>query len=330
MNKPAFIITIDTEGDNLWSRPNEITTYNSKYLFRFQKLCESFFFKTTYLCNYEMACCKDFISLAKNIISTKSGELGMHLHAWSTPPFYGKIDTKKNSLPYLTEYPESCMHEKISFLTKTIEDTFQIRPVSHRAGRWAFNGTYARMLSSHEYKTDCSVTPKMSWVSIKGYKTGGTDYSKFPNISYFISSEDIAQKGNSSLLEVPMTIFCEDEVQFKKYNELEKQSDSYALKNIFRKRNDKKHRPLWLRPNGINLGEMKAIIDHIIEKKYDYAMFMLHSSELMPGGSPNFKNEESIENLYRDIEQLFRYSAENFSGSTLNEFHDRFIQGCSM
>lgn len=38
--KPAFLITIDTEGDNIWARRLPITTRNAEYLPRFQKLCE--------------------------------------------------------------------------------------------------------------------------------------------------------------------------------------------------------------------------------------------------------------------------------------------------
>jgi hypothetical protein len=330
MNKPEFIITIDAEGDNLWSRPDIITTHNSKYLSRFQQLCESFDFKTTYLCDYEMACCPDFISLGKKILNNGTAEIGMHLHAWNNPPFYEKIDSVHNCLSYLTEYPETLIHEKISFLTKIIEDTFQIKPLSHRAGRWAFNNIYAKAISSCGYQTDCSVTPKVSWASMKGYASGGEDYRKFPQTPYFINFDNIAKKGASSLLEVPMAIFTEAEIAGANNSEQDKRSTNFTVKNIFGKRIKKKHRPLWLRPNGSNLYEMKAIIDHIIEKKYDHAMFMLHSSELMPGGSPNFTNEESIENLYRDMEQLFRYTANFFSGSTLNEYHDKFIQGRSM
>ena len=58
--KPFFLITIDVEGDNLWSRPKKITTNNSNYLPRFQKLCKDYGFKPTYLVNYEMACCPSF------------------------------------------------------------------------------------------------------------------------------------------------------------------------------------------------------------------------------------------------------------------------------
>ena len=45
--RPFFLITIDTEGDDLWSHPRNITTKNARYLPRFQKLCESYGFNTT-------------------------------------------------------------------------------------------------------------------------------------------------------------------------------------------------------------------------------------------------------------------------------------------
>src|SRR5207237_8194683 len=54
-NEVAFIITIDTEGDDLGSSPREITTRNAKYLPRFQALCTRFKFRPVYLTDYEMA-----------------------------------------------------------------------------------------------------------------------------------------------------------------------------------------------------------------------------------------------------------------------------------
>lgn len=50
-----FIITVDTEGDNLWNwkEGKEITTQNAKAIPKFQELCERFKFKPVYLINYE-------------------------------------------------------------------------------------------------------------------------------------------------------------------------------------------------------------------------------------------------------------------------------------
>jgi hypothetical protein len=40
----------------------------------------------------------------------------------------------------------------------------------------------------------------------------------------------------------------------------------------------------------------------------------------MPGGSPTFPTEKSIEKLYDHLEQLFAEAAQNFDGATLTEF----------
>jgi hypothetical protein len=64
------------------------------------------------------------------------------------------------------------------------------------------------------------------------------------------------------------------------------------------------------------------VIDRVVTEKRQYAEFILHSSELMPGGSPTFRDEASIENLFADLEQLFEHTRGRFHGATLAEFHD--------
>ena len=41
--------------------------------------------------------------------------------------------------------------------------------------------------------------------------------------------------------------------------------------------------------------------------KLPYIMFMIHSSELMPGGSPYFKTEKAIRDLNNALEEMFGY-----------------------
>ena len=48
-----------------------------------------------------------------------------------------------------------------------------------------------------------------------------------------------------------------------------------------------------------------------------------YADELMPGGSPTFKNEQSIEKLYKDLEALFAYASVKYEGSTLKEYFVR-------
>jgi hypothetical protein len=52
--------------------------------------------------------------------------------------------------------------------------------------------------------------------------------------------------------------------------------------------------------------------------------FALHSSELMPGGSPTFRNASDIERLYAHLEILFEELSTWCRGMTLKEFHAWF------
>jgi len=83
---PSFLITIDTEGDNLWAKTRSISTRNSQSLYRFQALCERYQFQPTYLTNYEMAICPVFQEFGRDILKRQVGEIGMHLHAWRVLP----------------------------------------------------------------------------------------------------------------------------------------------------------------------------------------------------------------------------------------------------
>jgi hypothetical protein len=49
---------------------------------------------------------------------------------------------------------------------------------------------------------------------------------------------------------------------------------------------------------------------------------MLHSSELMPGGSPTFSTEREIDLLYAHLDELFAESSRFFAGATLAGFRD--------
>lgn len=139
MSHPAFIITIDTEGDNLWQNHDRITTENARYLPRFQQLCEKYGFKPVYLTNYEMASDPVYVEFAQDVIARGCGEVGMHLHAWNSPPEIPLTDNDWANKPYLIEYPAEVIQQKVDYMTHLLEDTFQTKMVSHRAGRWAMN-----------------------------------------------------------------------------------------------------------------------------------------------------------------------------------------------
>ena len=309
MNK-FFIITVDTEGDNLWHRATtpyglrEITTLNANYITRFQKICQKYNFTPTYLVDYEMACSETFVELSREWLLDNVCEIGMHMHSWNTPPIVSLPFSYKGHNPYAGEYSHKYMYEKINYLTEFIYNTFGVVPKSHRGGRWYIDSWYIKQLIKLGYVIDCSITPGINWGSCIGNSEGGPDYSKYPMKSFYMDKE-------KNFLQVPPTII-KDSLK-KRCNELIKRP--YDFRKIINKR-------LWLRPNGKNVDDMLNIIKAIKKKPIDYLEFMIHSSELMPGGSPTFIDDKDIEKLYIDLETIFSVISEDFKGVTLFEYYN--------
>lgn len=293
-----FIITVDTEGDYIWHTINrsygerKITVENAKYIERFQNICNKYDLKPTYLVNFEMAFAAPFVDQAKDWAKRGECEIGMHLHSWNTPPEYPFPYHRKSHNPYAGDYPAPVMMEKMKYMTDIIERQFHVRPISHRGGRWYFDGNVLKALSSLGYIVDCSVTPGVSWADCIGYRIYGSDHRKYPNKIFWIKHElDI-------ILEIPPTII-------KKQCRLEKILPFGSEK------------VLWLRPNALNLNDMLYIVE---KNENDYLEFMIHSSELMPDGSPTFRNTAAIEKLYSDMEILFSKISVEYKGISLGDF----------
>ena len=319
-HRPSFLITIDTEGDDQWSRRGEVTTENARFLPRFQELCERYGLKPTYLTNYEMAKSPAFQPFGREVLRRGTAEIGMHLHAWNSPPHKPLTTDDRRHAPYLIEHPEAVMREKVGYLTALLEDTFAVKMTGHRAGRWSFNETYARVLLENGYETDCSVTPHISWENDLGDPNGagGTDYTAFPERPYRVDLGNISREGDGPLLEVPMTIVAGAPWR----RTVGGMFPAASLPGRVAGRLDPQVR--WLRPTGRNRKAMRKIVEQAVAERREHVEFMLHSSELMPGGSPGFPRARDIEVLYSDLDALFQSAGSLCRGTTLSEFQRQF------
>jgi hypothetical protein len=319
-----FLITIDAELDDGWSAPASPTTNNAVYLPRFQELCERYGLKPTYLTNYEMAVDPRYVEFGRDVLARDVGEIGMHLHAWNSPPTDHQLTPRDHAyVPYLMEYPTPVMRDKVAFLTDLLAETFGSQPRSHRAGRWAMDVRYFKLLAEFGYRTDCSVTPFQTWASYSGTPSGprGTDYRLFPSVPYRLDPEQPSLPNpDGPLLEVPMTVLAP-------LRTVTRRLPAASFRSAFFSRAYGKVLPSrWLRPNGDNLQSMLSIVESVHGQAGSHLEFMIHSSELMPGGSPRFRTPESVERLYEDLEMLFEAVARRGVGMTLAEFADSFDQ----
>jgi len=199
-----------------------------------------------------MAISEDYQKFANKVLKNNQGEVGMHLHAWNTPPEHLFSNSSVSpGASYLIEYPKEIMENKISTMDRLLESVFDTPVITHRAGRWATNDLYFEILSNHGYKVDCSVTPYLNWSIYPGASFGsaGTDYSDYSENAYIVVG------GKAQLVEVPLTVrkthrwFPPTSISVKSYGH----SVYRALKG----------QTVWLRPNGSNLNQMLWLVDEI-------------------------------------------------------------------
>ncbi len=298
-----FFLTVDTEGDNLWERPKNITSINTEKLYRFQELCEKYQIKPIYLTNYEAAINKNyqkFIAKHKNNL-----EVGLHLHAWNSPPSYDLTDNDYKYHPYLHEYPNTLIVEKIKFMLDLLNKTFNCDIISHRGGRYSLNESIVDVLSNNGIIVDCSVTPGIDWSNNLGdpERTGGPNFKN--------SKRNIHTMYNK-ITEIPVSTFS-----INKYFDLLHPSNIIrrGIGKIFNYKNS------MLRSRINNFKELQNVINWNLNNNATHLEYIIHSSELVSGHSPLLNSQEEEDLFYHNLEHLFIFLEKNqIKSMTFKEF----------
>lgn len=302
LNK-KLIVTVDTEGDNLWAwhEGGIIRTANAVFIPRFQELCERYGLIPTYLTNYEMAMDNGWVVYGRKKQQQGKCEIGLHIHAWNSPPIY-PLNNIYGGNSYITEYPEDIIYTKIDTLKKILIDRFECDVKAARSGRWATNESYFKVLSKVGIIVDCSITPAIDFSNIPGCSIDkGSNYTKAlktPSLIY------------PDVIEIPMTTRL---VKWNAEGTLKHRIKSLLLGDI-----------MWLRPFKLSKTYLKTITDTVNKEGTEYMEFMIHSSELMPGGSPFVRNIEEVEQLYGIMDWFFKYISDlGFVGSGLTKYAEK-------
>ncbi len=317
MNKPIidFLLTIDTEEEGNWGgnyyRHNESTVENIRHLPDFQNFCNRLGLRPTYLIDYPVAT-KDFsVKILKSFLDDGVCEIGTHLHPWCNPPYEEEINLRNT---FVHNLPEELQLKKLSVLTEAIQDNFKIKPVSYRAGRYAFNAQSIPLLESLDYLVDSSVIPYREAKTAEEPSFGMTGLNPYqPDYA------DILKPGASKIIELPVTVEFTRRLPgwFKvNYNGLPNIGIRRILKKLF-------HIDLiWLRPSYSNVPDMIRLCEGCINQGVTVLNMMFHSNELMPGGSPYNKSDADVELFLNKIEQLIGYLAEHYqlNFKTLRDF----------
>jgi hypothetical protein len=320
-----FVITLDTEPDNEWGRPRIATTANARFIPRFHELCaRTHGLPVTYLMTLEMAEDPFLRGYLRPRLQAGECEVGAHLHPWNTPPLIQVTDDDMRHHPYPFEYPEEVQRAKLTTLVTAIERQYDVRPTSYKAGRWGLDGFHAGLLDDLGFRADTSVCPGINWGPSKGHPhgVGGPNFNRATLHPYRLSRHDVCRPGALRVWEIPPTIVF--------YSALGRYVPGvralYARFRRVRRLFDRRHLgSQWLRPYPhMTVERLRRVAALARRLGAPVLNLTLHSSELMPGGSPYNPTVESIESLFTRLDALFSsLRSAGVEGISLGEARNR-------
>ncbi len=289
-----FALTVDAEADNQWDHGIPLTTENVRYWEPFQSICSKHGVPPTYLVTSEITADPLAQSLLRRWVIAGEAEVGAHLHPWTTPPFldtpgYGFNDSAH---AFVSELPRELVQAKLENLTAEIQLNLGVRPTAFRAGRYGLDHQCARELARLGYLVDSSVTPMTNWNADPGLPdgAGGPDFTSHTARPFYIEGT-----GDVGLVEIPVTVVPTYllMLHFPIFLRLYETLPGRGVQSLFRRWLCPQ--PVWLQP--VHTHFRQSDLQRAYEcqsRDSDVSVMMLHSSELMPGGSPSTPTEASV------------------------------------
>lgn len=315
------IISVDVEEDDwgCFSAQGHALS-NIESIARFQKVCDDFAFRPTYLITYPVATDPRSIALIGEIAESGRCEIGMHCHPWNTPPYEEDLN-EGNSM--LCSLPEALQYRKLSALHSVISDNFGISPTSFRAGRFGYGPSVARIIGELGYTVDSSITPFTSWEAHTG-----PDFRQVGPEPYRFSADDIFRRSNEgALLEVPVSIgFLQNNFELSNtlYQMISKKWLSpYRFTGIL----SKLHllNKLWLSPELFDGAQMIKLAERFRAKEFRVVNMFFHSTSLKAGLSPFTQSKEDEDQFIRRITHFLEFCrSTDIQSITLSETRSIF------
>ncbi|CAM2059694.1 conserved hypothetical protein [Desulfovibrionales bacterium] len=293
------VLSIDTEEEGLFSgeylrTPSGVR--NVIELRRLEFLFKEFNIPLTLLVSYHVAkdpyCCEVLMRWKVEL----GAEIGAHMHPWNTPPFEDLAWPE----PIPTDcLPASLLRAKLESLLAVIEDNLGVQPCSFRMGRWDFGQQMRQLLPQYGISVDSSLVPYRHIV-------GRADNFLMPWDPFWLEVGD--KKGR--LYEVPLTVLPLFAWMPRRLHALAQRLPGLYGERLlasFQAWGAVGPQPVWYPQTSMRW----AAWQHIRRGGILFSMF-LHSSELMPGASPNVPDEAAAIRLVGKIRSFIAWLANTY------------------
>jgi len=319
--RPAFLVAIDTEGDNQWdAAARRDQKFENLYaLGRLHEFFERHGARPTYVITHPVATDSRSAEVLRGLLRRGTCEIGAHHHAWETPPF-SPDDVVRH--PYALSLPLDQFDAQLSSLTQAIVDGVGVQPVSYRSGRFGFSAAHVSSLERAGYLVDSSVAP----LFYEAHKQG-PDFVGAPLVPYFLSYDDATRPGSSNLLELPISAALNRNVPGVLEHVYARAPWNYTTKRVLRLAGVARVR--WLRPSYSSADDMIALAKQVIRRGAPILNLLFHSSEAIAGGSPYNRNQAELDSFFERLGRVLTFCRKDLGAEpmTFAEYHAAFVEG---
>lgn len=317
LSAPLYlVITIDVEEEGLFSGSyprSGAGVANVAELRRLEFIPWEFGFPLTLLTTYPVAQDPAAREVLVSWQQERGAEIGVHLHPWNTPPFRDLPGPEPIATAKL---PPALVKAKLRSLVDCLTENFQEHPRSFRMGRFDWSWDLLNLLPGFGLHVDSSMVPLT-------FKGDGHKNFLAPADPFWL---EVPSSPGLGLLEAPVTMVPVWAASARAVHRLAGQlpgKAGAALLSGYRFVGAAGIHPAWFPRFSMRL----AASLHRRRGGQVLTLF-LHSSELLPGGSPDFPDAASVDRLVAKLRDFLTWLVRQgpVTGVTLSNLHDIFCQ----
>lgn len=293
------VISLDVEEEGLFSgcyAARDCGVTNVERLPRLAPLSDELGFPLTLFCAWTVFASAPARKVLARMRDRHGAEIGAHLHHWSTPPFGGvEMGDAASGEPVRTHLlPRELLRRRLQSLLEAGRE-FQSAPItSFRMGRWDLKAEVRPLLAEEGILVDSSVCP------LRVFRNG-PDHFLAPPDPYWVPGAP-----GRPLLEAPITQVPLLPGMERLWRRLAGRDP--GLLDRFHFFGALSANPFWHGERAMRL----ATRLHVRRGGKVLGLFW-HSSEMLPGGSPQVPDEAAAQAALARIFRFCRWLRENFT-----------------
>lgn len=313
------VVSLDVEEEGLFSGRYPAagcTVRNVELLPRLAPISRELGFPLTLLCAHAVFADPRACDVLRRMRDDLGAEIGAHLHHWSTPPPGGAGEEEAARAsgrgPRRTDrLPRDLLRARLRALFRIGRESMGTPLTSFRMGRWDLKSVVRPLLAEEGVLVDSSVCP------LRIFPDDGPDHFLAPADPYWVDLP-----GGGRLLEAPITQIPLHPVLprlWRRAGGLLPASARQTFLDGFHFWSALSANPVWHRPEVMRW----AALQHTARGGRVLGLFW-HSSEMLPGASPNIPDQAAADALIRRVREFLVWLRGRCAvrGVTLSSLYD--------